>query len=291
MIFVSINREFSELEAQAITSSYQRTGQGLLHTGGEVKYHPIMYAEKVCAIYAASSANAALWAQQAAHTNSNADAPAPPGQVVRVGLLPTAFHFSFPDIYANVVWHDQSALQNFPEMHEIYVKPGFAKTKDGKSVVVGVLSDKEWKQARSVLGDRMRVPPEKEEAWSTIPGRFVDGAALRGMFQEMVAKLDYQEFEDLAVKAELINGRVRNRDEVLQDPQILSNKSVETHQHPSLGSVRLAKPAATFHNTPQSIRSLAPLPGEHSVEVLKEAGFSDQEVQELQKSRTLQGSE
>ncbi len=47
------------------------------------------------------------------------------------------------------------------------------------------------------------------------------------------------------------------------------------------GSYRLAGPSAKFSRTPIRIRSGAPRVGEHSQEILAEAGFSSEEIEEL----------
>ena len=46
--------------------------------------------------------------------------------------------------------------------------------------------------------------------------------------------------------------------------------AVQVHEHPRFGPCTLAAPAVLFDKTPQSIRRLAPLPGEHTLELLKE---------------------
>lgn len=64
---------------------------------------------------------------------------------------------------------------------------------------------------------------------------------------------------------------------------MLHNKTVSTLTDPRAGAqCRLCHPAMNFGGTPQSLRSLAPLPGEHTAEVLRQCGgLSDAEIAAL----------
>ena len=113
---------------------------------------------------------------------------------------PASFHFAFPEIFWNQCWENEAAVKNFPEVWEIYKRPGFLKTKDGKSIIAGVGSDKEWNQARAVFGERMRGPPEKEEAWRTISSRVRDLSQLMDILTECVASFTLEEFAAVTVE-------------------------------------------------------------------------------------------
>ena len=51
--------------------------------------------------------------------------------------------------------------------------------------------------------------------------------------------------------------------------------------HPTQGQVRVARPPTRFASTPAEIRLPVPLLGEHTAEVLSEAGFSEAEIAAL----------
>ena len=54
-----------------------------------------------------------------------------------------------------------------------------------------------------------------------------------------------------------------------------------------LNAMRQARPPEIFERTPSSIRRVAPLLGEHTDEVLGEAGFSTDEIAELRAGGAL----
>jgi crotonobetainyl-CoA:carnitine CoA-transferase CaiB-like acyl-CoA transferase len=59
-------------------------------------------------------------------------------------------------------------------------------------------------------------------------------------------------------------------------------------EHPRFGPYKVIPPAARFSATPASVRRPAPLPGEHTREVLAEAGLTDNEIRELEEAGVLQ---
>jgi crotonobetainyl-CoA:carnitine CoA-transferase CaiB-like acyl-CoA transferase len=57
--------------------------------------------------------------------------------------------------------------------------------------------------------------------------------------------------------------------------------------HPTEGRIRQARPATKFSESPAGIHRMAPRLGEHSREVLREAGLSDAEIQAAVDSKAV----
>ena len=74
---------------------------------------------------------------------------------------------------------------------------------------------------------------------------------------------------------------ILTREQVLTHPQIVENQILEELDHPRVGRIRQPRPAARFAATPARIRRHAPALGEHSREVLREAGLDDSDVAKL----------
>jgi crotonobetainyl-CoA:carnitine CoA-transferase CaiB-like acyl-CoA transferase len=53
---------------------------------------------------------------------------------------------------------------------------------------------------------------------------------------------------------------------------------IATLDHPSEGKIRQARPSARFSDTPAEIHRMPPRLGEHSRAILREAGFTDEDV-------------
>lgn len=77
-------------------------------------------------------------------------------------------------------------------------------------------------------------------------------------------------------------GAVLDISQAVEHPQILEREMiVETH-HPVTGSARSIALPIRFSETPKQVKRPAPLHGEHTLEILREHGFDQQRISELQ---------
>ena len=74
---------------------------------------------------------------------------------------------------------------------------------------------------------------------------------------------------------------VNSLEALLHDPHLEAAGFWQIVEHPSEGTLRLPGIPATYGKTPGGIRRLPPRAGEHSVEVLREAGFGAGEIDAL----------
>jgi len=80
-------------------------------------------------------------------------------------------------------------------------------------------------------------------------------------------------------------------DELPEHPQIVATSLFQTMEHPSEGTVRYVRPPTKFARTPAAVRGPAPRVGEHSCEILREAGLQDDEINALLSSNTVKQHE
>jgi len=74
---------------------------------------------------------------------------------------------------------------------------------------------------------------------------------------------------------------VNTLESLLTDPQLEATGFWKIVEHPTEGTLRTPDIPATYSRTPGEIRRLQPRLGEHSVEVLSEAGLSQAEIQAM----------
>ena len=82
-------------------------------------------------------------------------------------------------------------------------------------------------------------------------------------------------------------GEVKTHLQAADDPQVRHMESIASYEHPVAGTVKVVAPAPKLSETPATIRRAAPLVGEHSREVLAEAGFADRDIDRLVASGVL----
>lgn len=105
---------------------------------------------------------------------------------------------------------------------------------------------------------------------------------------QLIARLD-QEFAtqpasywvELFNRSDLLIEVVQDYGDLAADPQVIENAMLTTYEHPVHGPLRIVAPAVTLSATPATIRAPAPEFGQHTEEVLLEAGFTWDEIAEL----------
>ena len=58
--------------------------------------------------------------------------------------------------------------------------------------------------------------------------------------------------------------------------------------HPALGKIKQVGVAPRLSGTPGKVRSLSPLPGEHTDEILRELGYKQGEIKHLRQEGVVQ---
>ena len=75
--------------------------------------------------------------------------------------------------------------------------------------------------------------------------------------------------------------RMSSLDDLLTDPQLAATGFFKHASHPSEGEIMFTDPPVRFSETPTSTERLQPRLGEHSFEVLREAGLTESEIETL----------
>lgn len=195
------------------------------------------------------------------------------GQHIRLSMLDTVLAFLWgSDMGGHTfVGHElaRETAQSFIDL--IY------ETADGY-ISVAVQSNKEWAALCRAF--------DKPE-WLT-DERFRDSAARGKNINERLSLTQDVLMSDTAenwlqrLEAEDVPcAPVLSRREVIRNAQVLANDTVMETEHPVVGRLRYARPAPRFSATPTDIRRPAPGLGDHTDEVLREAGMSDAEIAAL----------
>lgn len=229
---------------------------------GRPKMVRTIIADKTTAIYAAEAVVAALFAR----TRTGR------GQHVEVSMLDVMLSFIWPEGMAPFAVVADDTEKARASAHDMIFP-----TADGY-VTFGAVSNKEWRGLCEAIG---------REEWIEDP-RFATPAARSENRQERMECVESalgDHSTDTLIQAleaaDVPCMKVLGRREVLSDPQVLANEIVVEIDQPGLGAIRQARPAAKFGETAAHLPRPAPALGQHTAEVLGEAGFTDKDIQAL----------
>jgi formyl-CoA transferase len=94
-------------------------------------------------------------------------------------------------------------------------------------------------------------------------------------------------WSELFRKHDLLFEIVQDYREVAVDPQVEANDMIATLDHPQHGPLKIVAPAVSMTATPGTIRAPAPEFGQHTEEVLLEAGFDWEEIGSLREQGVI----
>ena len=75
--------------------------------------------------------------------------------------------------------------------------------------------------------------------------------------------------------------------EFAEDPQAKHNRTIFDAEHPDAGTVRYVRYPGHLSETPAALYRHAPRLGEHSKDILREAGYSDEAIEGLLKDSVI----
>jgi len=152
---------------------------------------------------------------------------------------------------------------------------------DGRWLLLSIAADEwRWEKLKECLGAKVLDDP----LFATIAARELHARALIRILDGVFATKDQAEWRAILDAAGLIFGIVADMDEIAEDAQILASEAV----------VPFADGSSLTVNSPiwvrgQQKRKPRPAPGvgEHSDEVLRDAGYSDPEISALRAERVI----
>ena len=223
--------------------------------------------DKITSMTAAQAIASALVARQRTGT----------GQRVDIAMLDAALFFLWPDNMLNYTFVGDETPHTGYRSHVNMVR----QTKDGYICTMPV-------QAAEWLGlfRALELPNLfEEQRFRTQEG--LDSERFQEALNDAYASFDTEELAERLEREQVPFARINPRDEVIHDPQIKAVQSLWEFEHPIAGAMRQARPPARFAETPAKIFRCSPELGEHTREVLGEAGYSADEITALRASKAV----
>jgi len=192
------------------------------------------------------------------------------GQHVRLAMLDAVLAFLWPsDMGDQTFIGDEPATQEKASATDLVYQ-----TSDGW-ITVAVQTNGQWVALTEALE---RSEWLEDERFSTPALRQKNVEARLALTQQVLKSGTAEHWLGRLTKAGVPCAPVLTRFQVIKAPQVEALGSVVEFGHPKAGALRQMRNAARFEGTPASIRRGAPALGEHSEEILAEAGLSADEI-------------
>jgi crotonobetainyl-CoA:carnitine CoA-transferase CaiB-like acyl-CoA transferase len=165
-------------------------------------------------------------------------------------------------------------------LHGAYPYYGVYETKDGKYITIGCLEPHFWENLCRVLGKEEYVAHSwNMERTYHKPDKKCE--EMRSFLKQTFLTKTRDEWFDLLIQKDIPAGKVYTFDEVFADPQVLHRQMVIEVEHPTLGKIKQVGIVPKLSDTPGKVRSLGPLHGEHTDELLLGLGYGQEKIQSL----------
>jgi formyl-CoA transferase len=153
------------------------------------------------------------------------------------------------------------------------------RTADGH-VIVGAGSQALFRRLCGALGVDALVDDPR---FKNPKDRSDNRAALTTELEKALVRRTSREWIDVLNAAGVPSGPIYDVKEVFEDEHVRSLGLATPVQHPKLGEIRVQSPAVTLSRTPGQIRTAAAEAGEHTDDILRELGYSPEQIVQLRR--------
>jgi crotonobetainyl-CoA:carnitine CoA-transferase CaiB-like acyl-CoA transferase len=152
-------------------------------------------------------------------------------------------------------------------------------TKDERYISLGAMEQKFWKNFCEAIGRRDLVYKQYIEGEEQL--RVIE--EIQKLFKTKTQK----EWVDFFKNVDACGEPILTFEEVFQHPQVLHRQMVMEYEHPVEGKIRQVGNPIKSSQFPFKIRTPSPAWGEHTMEVLKAIGYSEEEINHFKEVKAI----
>jgi crotonobetainyl-CoA:carnitine CoA-transferase CaiB-like acyl-CoA transferase len=264
---------YSQRGPNATKAAYDDMIQGaaglpwLLHKQGapEPRYAPMIVADRSVGQQVASAVSAALYYREKTGQGQRVDVPMYE-HLLQMVLGDHLGGYTFEPQHGEPGYHRILAPDRRPY-----------QTKDGYICAL-IYNDKQWKAFLDIIG---RPELFRQPEFATQEARSRNYGRAYAMVAEEMKQRTTAEWLEALERGDIPVQRMNSLDDIVADPHLAAIGYLYTVEHPSEGRIRsMAVPSEWSESKPE-YRRHAPRLGEHTREVLREAGYSADKIEQL----------
>lgn len=157
------------------------------------------------------------------------------------------------------------------------------KASDGE-LIIAVGNNRQFADLCAVMGISQIA---EDEHYCTNEARVKNKLELTKIMEEQLQLKTVDEWMELFSQKNIPCGPIHSMDKVFQHPQVLAREMVIHVDHPEAGPVKLVGSPIKFSRTKVKIERHPPSAGEHTNEILQQAGFSIEEINRLKENKVI----
>ena len=230
------------------------------------RYAPVNLADRLTGLHAVYAVTSALF-----HRERTGE-----GQAVEVPMFESVAHFVLGDHSAGLTYDPPIAD---PGYARLLARRPYA-TRDGYICVL-VYNDKQWNSFFDAIG---RPEMMSDARYSSQANRAKHIAEIYDALADLLKTRTTAEWRALLEKADIPVSAMNSIEDVVHDPHLSASGFFAKERHPTEGDLLAPRTPTNWSESQPDAPRPAPRLGEHSREVLREAGYSESEISELARS-------
>jgi len=235
---------------------------------GEPRYMPTIMADKTCGLVTVNAVLAALLEREKSGK----------GQFVEIPMFETMVAFNMADHIFGHTFDPPEGPMGYSRVLTPSRRP--YKTTDGYICLLAY-TDIQWVRFWEEVGQ----PDLKDDPrFDSLSSRADNIEAVYSLAGEFIATRSTRDWLDTLERLEIPCGEITEIEDISNDPHMQAVGFFRKEQHPTEGAITVPDTPVQFSRTPASIDRLQPKLGEHSAEILREAGVSDADIETMRAS-------